>query len=142
MIETRGRKQIIGKESILEILLDKKWHTNAEIATELDVCPATIRSRIKEIARDGYVVLMGADGYRLMNQEDITDEDAALAVATMTRWMLNIVARQAMAAKPMKRLMNEARRLLPKTAEERVIVRKYLVQLTHLIDFQDIEDIG
>jgi len=36
--------------------------------------------------------------------------------------------------------MAAARKMLPKTKDERMIVRKYLVQLTHLIDWQESED--
>jgi biotin operon repressor len=139
-VETRGRKQVVTKGEVLDILEDKRWHTAAEIANTLDVCRATISSRVKEIATDGHIVLMGRDGYLLTSQEDITDEDAARAIERMSTWMIAVVTRQAMSAKPMKRLLMEARKLLPKTTTERNIVRKYLVQLTHLIDFTEVDE--
>jgi len=55
--------------------------------------------------------------------------------------MIGTVTRQAMSAKPVKKLLAAARKLLPKTRDERVIVRKYLVQLTHLIDWDEADDI-
>ncbi len=58
----------------------------------------------------------------------------------MTRRMVVIVDLQAIVARVMRKLAGEARKLLPKTPEERQIVRKYLVQLTHLIDFQEIDE--
>ena len=70
----------------------------------------------------------------------MTDEEAAVEIERMTNRMIEIVTRQALVAQIMKKLTGEARKLLPKTPEERQIVRKYLVQLTHLIDFQEIEE--
>ena len=100
----------------------------------------TVGKRVAALCRDGWPVLAGNSGYRLMIAEDITDAEEAQLVERMLQRMVAIVLRQALVAKPMKKLAGEARKLLPKTPEERKIVRKYLVQLTHLIDFQDIED--
>ena len=133
--KTRGRNQVLTKEEVFEDLSDKNWHNKYEIATNHDVCASTVASRVKELVADGWAILIGKNGYRFQEPEDITDEDAAQAVERMTRWMIGIVTRQAIAAKPIKRLLAQARKLLPKSREERIIVRKYLVQLTHLIDW-------
>lgn len=141
-LENRGRKKIITKEEVFDFLSDKKWHTKYEIADHFDVHPSTISKRIKELVIDGWGVLTGMEGYMLTETTDITDEDMARAVQKMCNYMVGIVARQALNAKPMKRLMAAAKKMLPKTKEERMIVRKYLVQLTHLIDWQEYEDEG
>ena len=138
--ETRGRRQAVTKGEVMEMLLDKKWHTATEVAEVFDVARSTINKRVKEIAVDGHVVLMGQNGYKLTDVGDITDDDAALAVEKMSMWMIAIVTRQAMTAKPMKRLLTAARKMLPKTMQERQAVRKYLVQLTHMIDFTEIDN--
>lgn len=121
-------------------LSDKQWHTTGEIADEHDVSIPTIGSRIKELAKDGFGILASRNGYKLVEIGDISDEDAAREIERMTNRMIEIVTRQAIVAQVMKKLTGEARKLLPKTPEERQIVRKYLVQLTHLIDFQEIEE--
>ena len=138
--ETRGRKQAVSKGEVLDALSDKQWHTAADIAEGFEVSRATVSSRVKDIATDGHTVLMGREGYKLVEPEDITDEDVARAVERMSTWMIGVVTRQAMSARPMKRLLAAARKLLPKTPDERQAVRRYLVQLTHLIDFTEIDE--
>lgn len=135
-----SRPQVISKEEIREYLMDGEWHTKAEIANHFNVCSATIAARMFDLAKDGVSSIIGLAGYRIIEPEDITDEDTALAVERMIGYMIGTVTRQAMSSKPMKRLMAEARKLLPKTSEERMIVRKYLIQLTHLIDWQETEE--
>lgn len=139
-IESRGRQKVLSKEEVFEVLSDKEWHSKHKIADSYGVSASTVSARVKELAEDGWAILTGVDGYLLQEPEDITDEDAARAVEKMTRWMIGVVTRQAMSAKPMKRLLGKARKLLPKSRDERTIVRKYLVQLTHLIDWQDSEE--
>lgn len=129
-----------SKEEVFDILSDKKWHTTAAMAEELGVSSPTIGNRVKGLVADGWPVLAGRNGYCLVEAEDITDEEEAREIERMMRRMVAIVMRQALVAKPMKRLAARARKLLPKSKEERGIIRRYLVQLTHLIDFQDIED--
>jgi len=138
--ENRGRKQSVTKEEIFDYLSDKRWHTKLEIAASYEVCPSTVSKRIKELVIDGWGIITGSLGYMLTEPADITDEDMARAIERMVNYMVGIVARQALNAKPMKRLMAAARKMLPKTKDERMIVRKYLVQLTHLIDWQESED--
>ncbi len=128
------------KEDVLDYLKDKEWHTTGEMARIMDVSKPTIGNRVKDLVRDGNGILAGKNGYKFMEVEDVTDEIAAQEIERMTQRMLEIVGRQALVAKAMKKLSIEARKLLPKTPEERQIVRKYLVQLTHLIDFQEIEE--
>ena len=138
--ETRGRKKSINKEEVFDFLSDKKWHTKFEVAASFGVHPSTISKRVRDLVIDGWGIMTGLKGYMLTEPTDITDEDIARAVQRMTNYMVGVVARQALNAKPMKRLMAAARKMLPKTQEERMIVRKYLVQLTHLIDWQEAED--
>jgi len=138
--ETRGRAKSITKEEIFDFLSDKRAHKKSEIAISFEVHPSTVAKRIKELVIDGWGIVTGSFGYLLTEPTDITDEDTARAIQRMVNYMIGIVARQALNAKPMKRLMAAARKMLPKTQEERMIVRKYLVQLTHLIDWQEAED--
>lgn len=130
----------VSKESVLEYLSDKEWHITEEMAQEFGVSNPTIGTRIKDLAKDGFGILASRKGYKLVEVGDVSDEEAAREIERMTRRMVEIVARQALVAKVMRKLAGEARKLLPKTPEERQIVRKYLVQLTHLIDFQEIEE--
>jgi biotin operon repressor len=139
-IESRGRYKVLSKEEVFEALSDKEWHRKLEIAGSYGVSASTVSARVRELAEDGWAILTGVDGYRLQEPEDISDEDAARAVEKMTRWMMGVVTRQAISAKPMKRLLGKARKILPKSRDERTIVRKYLVQLTHLIDWDESEE--
>ncbi len=41
----------------------------------------------------------------------------------------------------MKELTTKARQLLPKTKEERAIVRKYIIKLTTLIDYRNSDEV-
>jgi biotin operon repressor len=130
----------VSKESVLESFSDKQWHTTEQIANEHGVSGPTIGKRVKELVIDGFGILAGNNGYKLVEIEDVSDEEAAIEIERMTKRMVEIVTRQAIIAPMMKRLNGAARKLLPKTAEERQIVRKYLVQLTHLIDFSEIDE--
>jgi len=130
----------VSKESVLRSLKDKNWHTCSEIAEELDTSQVTVGKRVKGLVTDGFAILAGRNGYRLREPEDINDEESAREIEQMLQRMINIVLRQSLVAKPIKTLAIEARKLLPKDPEERAIVRKYLVQLTHLIDFRDLDD--
>ena len=130
----------VTKESVLDALSDKEWHTTSEMANTYGVSLPTIGNRVKELAKDGFGILASRNGYKLVEIGDVTDDEAALEIERMTNRMIEIVTRQALVAHVMKKLTGEARKLLPKTPEERKIVRKYLVQLTHLIDFQEIEE--
>jgi biotin operon repressor len=136
----RNEKKECTKENVYDHLGDKKWHTTAEMAQEFSVSLPTVGSRIKKIVKDGVGILAGPNGYKRVEKEDV-DEEVARDILKMMRRMVTIIMRQAMVAKPMKVLAKEAVKLLPKNPEERAIVRKYLVQLTHLIDFQELEDI-
>ena len=138
--ETRWRKQVVSKEEVFAELQDNKWHSKRDMANHFDVSSGTIAARVRDLAEDGKAVLMGRFGYRFVAASDITDEETAEAIQAMSRWMIGIVTRQAMTARPMKRLMTEARKMLPKSKDERQIVRKYLVQLTHLIDWNEEEE--
>lgn len=130
----------LPKESVLELLGDREWHTTESMANEVEVSKRTLGRRVKELVSDGNGILAGPMGYKLMEVEDVTDEEAARDIERMSQRMMEIVMRQAIAARTVKRLAIEARRFLPKTPEERQIVRKYLMQLTHLIDFQEFDE--
>jgi hypothetical protein len=130
----------VTKEEVYEFYKDGNWHAKSEAATYFGVSETTIKSRLRDLARDNVLLVCGNRGLKLIRPEDVTTADDAIIVEGMARWMLGVVTRQAMSAKPIKKLMSEARKLLPKSTNERQIVRKYLVQLTHLIDFQEIEE--
>lgn len=63
---------------------------------------------------------------------------AHVADVMATAWEEGQIAE--LVGKGEKKLMVEARKLLPKNREEKRIVRTYLAQLTHLIDFAEIDD--
>jgi len=130
----------LSKEEVYQYLSDKKWHTRTELAEVFAVHFSTVSNRVTELMRDGVSILIGNEGYRLTKAEDITDEDIAISVEHMVRWMVGTVARQAVSGKPIKRLLSSARKLLPKTKEEKIAIRKYLVQLTHLIDWDEADE--
>jgi|ETNvirnome_2_300_1030623.scaffolds.fasta_scaffold01903_8 biotin operon repressor len=129
----------VTKEQVYDFLSDKEWHKRKEIARTFKVTTRTISSRMTELARDGVSLINGKDGYRFVEPDDVDDE-IAQDIERMARWVVGIVSRQALSAKPMKKLMTRARKLLPQDKEERLIVRKYLVQLTHLIDWDEADD--
>lgn len=138
---SRNESKECTKENVYDHLEDKRWHTTAEMAEKFAVSLPTVGNRIKKLVADGVGILAGPNGYKLTKKEDVDNEEAAREIERMLRRMISIVMRQALVAKPMKALAKEASKLLPKNPEERMIVRKYLVQLTHLIDFQEIEDL-
>ena len=135
-----SRKQAVSKQEVFAELQDGQWHSKRELASIFNVSRATVAARVKGLAEDGKAVLMGRFGYRFVEASDITGEEIAEAVQAMSQWMIGVVTRQAMAANPMKRLLKASRKMLPKSKEERQIVRKYLVQLTHLIDWNEEEE--
>lgn len=128
------------KEDVLELLQDKQWHTTGEMADEMEVSRPTLGNRMKQLAEDGFGILAGHNGYKLMEIEDVTDEEAAREIEQMNQRLIAIVTRQAIVARAMKRLSREASKLLPKTPGERQILRKYLINLTRLIDFIEADE--
>ena len=135
-----GRNQAVTKEEVYEYLSDSAWHTTKDIATSFMVTKTTITKRLRDLARDEVPLINGNKGYRLVRPEDVTDIDTALDIERMTGWIVGVVNRQALTARPMRGLLEGARALLPQSKEERAVVRKYLVHLTHLIDWSDVED--
>ncbi len=136
----------VTKEEIYDALGTGCWTTKRELAETFECHPRTASHRVTDLIKDGVSIINGSKGYRLVVPADINDEDeetvreTARDVEKMMRWMVATVTRQAFAAKPMKKLMTRARKLLPKDKEERMIVRKYLVQLTHLIDWEEADE--
>ena len=139
-MEKKNETKRLSKEDVYDYLGDKTWHTTGEMAKEFEVSNPTVGNRIKKLVSDGLGILAGPNGYKLTEKEDVDNEEAAREIEKMSRRMIAIVMRQALVAKPMKILTKEAVKLLPKDPRERAIVRKYIVQLTHLIDFQELED--
>lgn len=134
-----SRMQEITKEDVYDYMSDNNWHTVGDIALAQGCCKATVREKLKLLAKDKQPMISGNDGIKLVDA-DTLDEDIAREVEKMTRWMIAIVTRQALTAKPIKKLMLEARKLLPKSKEDKQTIRRYLVQLTHLIDFNEIDE--
>jgi len=128
---------VVTKEELYDFYKDGEWHTKAEAMAYFDVSESTIGKRLRDLANDGVLMVCGQYGLKLMRPGDVSTEDDAIIIESMTRWMVGIVTRQAISAKPMKKLMTEARKLLPKSDQEKMIVRKYLVQLTNLIDWDE-----
>ncbi len=66
-----------SKESVLEYLKDKEWHITEEMAREFDVSNPTIGTRMKELARDGFGILAGKNGKKIVEFGYVTYEEAA-----------------------------------------------------------------
>ena len=132
--------QKVTKEEVCKELEDGNWHTKGDIAASFGVSGRTISKRVTDLIKDEVSIINGQKGLRIVKPSDVVDNDIARDIEKMTRWIIGIVTRQALSAKPMKKLMTKARALLPRDAEEKAIVRKYLVQLTHLIDWDEATD--
>jgi len=131
-----SRTMAVTKQEVYEVFDDSQWHTKKEIAEVFGCSPKTISHRVTDLVKDGVSIINGSQGYRIITPSEV-DEESARDIEKMMRWIVASVTRQAFSAKPMKKLMTKARALLPKSKEERMIVRKYLVQLTHLIDWNE-----
>jgi hypothetical protein len=131
--------QAISKEQVFDALADNQWHRYSKLIRELEVCKETVRSRVGELLDDGWCVISGPRGIKLIDKDDM-NEETAQEVLAMVPWIVGLVSAMAARAIPIKRIMPEVRKCLPKTPEERKYLRSMMVRITHLIDWQEYEE--
>ena len=134
-----GRPRKIEREDVFDILADGMWHKTCAIAGELEVCKATIRGRVNELLDEGFMILNGPGGIKLIDKDDV-DEDSTNEILTTIGWMFAIVGAMARRAIPAKKFLPLVRKNLPKTREEKQYLRGLMVRVTHLIDWDSIDD--
>ena len=136
---SRGRPELVTKEEVFISLKDGEWHFMDLLANRHDCCRKTLKNKINQLLDDGYCILNGPKGVKLIDKDDI-DEATTGEILKMVGWLFGTVAGMARRAVPVKRLMPTVRKQLPKTKEERLYLRGMLVRMTHLIDWQSLDD--
>lgn len=130
----------VSEEQVFELLADGNWRTYAELANRFDVSPATIQKKVRSLIQSGYLILKGPRGVRLVDDSMEIDAETAAEVMDMMAWVFATVASMAHHAVPVKSLMPSIKRALPKTKDERLFLRQLMVRMTHLIDWESIDD--
>ena len=136
----RGRPVKISTEQVYEYLSDGEWHTTADIATAMDCAPETIRKRVKDLLDDSHLVIKGPRGVKLADDTAL-DTETIDEIGAMLKWVFAGVGSMAKHAVPVKKVMPQIRKSLPKTTRERDYLRSVMVKVTHLIDWESIDDL-
>lgn len=135
-----GRNEKISKEEVFEILGDGEWHRYSKLVAKTGVGRETIKKKVGKLLDDGFCIINGPAGIKLIDKDDVTEETAGEILA-MIPWLIGMVGAMAARAVPIKSIMPAVRKCLPKTTEERKYLRSVMVRITHLIDWQEIEQI-
>lgn len=107
-----------------------------EIADEFEVCPATVRSRLRTLREENKPVVPTRDG--ILYADKVTDEYRAKLVKDAVEWVVASLRTLVGIAAVEKRPLLQARRLL-ESAEDRKQIKGQLMMLTHAIDIIDID---
>lgn len=137
----RGRPIKVSPEQVFEYLSDGDWHTVAEMAEAMDCGHATIRNRLRDLLDDGFMVLKGRAGARLVDGENM-DQVTIEEIGAMLHWLFKSVSSMTHHAVPVKKMLPEIRKALPRTKSERQYLRSITVRITHLIDWDSIDDLS
>ena len=137
--DNRSRTKI-SAEQVYEILADGEWHTTAEMSGTIKCGADTIRGRVREILDDGHMVLKGPKGMRLATGTEL-DQETMDEIRAMINWVFKSVGSMAKHSVPIKKVLPQMRKALPKTVAERNYLRTIMVKVTHLIDWESIDDL-
>lgn len=127
------KEKIISKENLFDELKDGKWHTYAALINDFDVLRKTIKRCVTYMLKDGWCIINGPKGIKLINKDDM-NEETAQEVLAMLPWIFGLVNAMSIRSIPIKKIMPAIRKCLPKTKEERQYLRSIMMRITNLID--------
>lgn len=134
-----GRHKRVHEQDVLDLFLRNKIITIAQLANIAKCHPATIRSRIRGLRRNGEPILPTKDGVVLVDEDGLSKEMAKTIIKT-SRWLTNSIMGITIIAKVTKRPLREAIKLLPFTREERQALKGPLVLISNQMNVADVEE--
>jgi hypothetical protein len=137
-----GRLQKITAEEVLETLAEKDHVTVSELADLYEVCPATIRSRLRELRGEGNPIIHGGNGIMLISREELeNDINIAETLRTFNSWIVSMVIGMVKCSKPTQPLFPVLRKSLKEslTSEERKQLATSCVRIKGLIDYIEMD---
>lgn len=135
-----GRPLKVTPLEVLEVIKDSNRTTKGAIAEELDVCEATVSSRLKDLRDNGDAVLFDSDGlYFFDGIQSVNDIEA---LTKYRDWIIKTLIGTARCSKPIKPLTLEFREKFKEltTRQERVEFKKFFNNMTRLVEYLVIDD--
>lgn len=135
-----GRPQKVTPLEVLDEIRDLGRTTKQEVADRLNVCTATIGSRLKDLRDNGDPVLFDNDGlFFLDGIESVSDIEA---LAKYRDWIIKTLIGTARCSKPVKPLTLEFREKFKEltTRQERVEFKKFFNSMGRLVEYLVIDD--
>lgn len=137
----RGKpKKVMAHEILEHLLSEENGVTKEELAETFGVCKLTITSRLRELRERGVKLVYGGFGIRVIGE--VSDYETAELVNDNIKWFLNTAYAMASTSQNLRPLVHQMREYLPKTREERALVKQMFMRMSRLIDFLDYEDLG
>jgi hypothetical protein len=134
-----GRHKKIHEQDVLDLFLKNKIITIGQLARIAKCCPATIRSRIRGLRKNGEPILPATDGVVLVDEDGLTKEMAKTIIKT-SRWLANSIVGITIIANVTKKPLKEAVKLLPFTREERQALKGPLLLISNQMNVVDVEE--
>lgn len=138
-----GRNQKITAEEVLEILIEKGQVTLSQLAEDLDVCPATVRDRLRELRKDGESIIHGGNGIMHVTKEELeNDESMRESMRSFLNWTLRAMVGVLECAKPSRPLLPTLRRTMKESLDttERRELATACVRIKGLLDYIETEE--
>lgn len=134
-----GRNKKIYEQDVLDLFLKNKIITIDQLANIAKCHPATIRSRIRALRRNGEPILPTTCGVVLVDEDGLSKEMAKTIIKT-SRWLTSSIVGITIIAKVTKRPLRDAIRLLPFTREERQALKGPLLLISNQMNLAEIEE--
>jgi len=134
-----GSHKKIHDQDILDLFLKNKIFTIAQLANIAKCHPATVRSRIRSLRRNGEPIIPTKDGVVLVDEDGLSKEMAKAIIKT-SRWLAKSIVGITIIANVTKKPLKEAIKLLPFTREERHALRGPLLLISNQINIADVEE--
>lgn len=138
-----GRNHKITAAEVLELLLERGQITITEMAELFGVHPETIRSRLRELRRDGEAIIHGMSGVMCVTREEIeNDENMRDSMRSFVNWILRVMEGIMTCAKPTRPLLPTLRRTMKESlsTQERRELALSCVRIKGLLDYIETEE--
>lgn len=135
-----GRKQKVTCSQVMETVEDREHIIIDELADMYKVCPATIRTRLRELRNTGEPIFFDQKGLFIL--DNIKNKKQADQFKKYTLWVVKTLRGLITTGKPAIKLQMEWKRSLKEIMDkkERMILTSNLTMMTRLLDYISIED--
>ena len=134
-----GRNKKIQEQEILDLFVKNKIITISQLAHIAKCHPATIRSRIRNLRKNGETILPTKNGVVLVDESIITNKMAETIIMS-GKWLMGAIMGITIIANITKKPLRQAIKLLPFTREERLALKGPLLLISNQMNVADIEE--